>query len=175
MSTLPIVQATVCMFLRRQGRKKYQELNLAMKTREPFSGLLLPHGGKVDPGETHLQCVVREVKDETDGVIIDPSALTKVCIVHSHTINGEGHTSLSEIHFYTVEEWSGEIRSTEEMRDPKWYSISKLPYHKMPLGDEHYFAPILLEGKKLEVKVHYGPRRLTLLQKPQIREVSSLQ
>ncbi len=132
----------------------------------------MPHGGKVDPGETLEECLVREVRVETRGVIVDPSDLERVCIVTSR-FEKDGTPRMNEVHFYIARAWEGKIRSSDEVTHPDWYDISKLPYGKMPLADEHYFPRLLLYGEKLRVEVRYSPDRRSLLEKPQIEKVSA--
>lgn len=104
------------------------------------SGLWKDHfngfGGKIE-NETPTECVIRELKEEID---IDVSAKN---LLHCGTVlflfdeidsDGNKYQDLVEIFTYEMDN-SFLPASTDEII-PSWFSIDKLPLHKMPPFDK---------------------------------------
>lgn len=172
MKNIPIIQMTVCIL--RRG----DEVLLAKKTKSVGVEQRAPYGGRFEEGENGLQCVVREVWEETGGdaglpgVTVKAEDLTKVCIADFHNTKPDGAEVIFQVHFYVADKWTGEINETETMVDPQWFNIHDMPYDKMMAADRYYF-PQLLAGKKLLVEAWYAPGgQKSLTRETQIREVS---
>jgi len=96
-------------------------------------------GGKIDPGETPEQCVVRECQEELHITPINPVKM------------GELWFSMSDIpdihcHVFTASEYSGDPTQTEEAI-PMWFPIQEIPWERMWEDDQHWL-PQMLEGQK---------------------------
>ncbi len=96
-------------------------------------------GGKIDPGETPEQCVVRECQEELHITPINPVKM------------GELWFSMSDIpdihcHVFTASEYSGVPTQTEEAI-PMWFPIQEIPWERMWEDDQHWL-PQMLEGQK---------------------------
>jgi 8-oxo-dGTP pyrophosphatase MutT (NUDIX family) len=141
--------ATVC-FLYRDG-----EILLGLKTQKIGKGKRNGYGGGVED-ESVLECAIRELKEETGGIITLPEHLEKIAIVHFHNTKSNGETFVCKVHFYLVHTWEGEIKDTEEMIDPKWFSIENLPLDEMMPADRQWL-PIALSGKKIIAKAYLSP------------------
>lgn len=94
-------------------------------------------GGKIDPGETALQAVVRECQEELH---ITPKDPVKV---------GELHFAMSDIpdihcHVFIASDFEGEPTPTREA-NPMWTPVDEVPYAKMWADDRHWL-PQVLEG-----------------------------
>ena len=144
-----LYDATVC-FLHEDGR-----ILLGLKTQKIGKGKRNGYGGGIEQDETALECAVRELEEET-GVVASPEHLEKIAIVHFHNTKSDGEIFVCKVHFYLVHKWEGEVRETQEMSDPRWFAINKLPLDEMMPSDQQWL-PIALGGKKIIVKACLSP------------------
>lgn len=135
---------------------------LGLKKKKIGAGRLNGWGGGVDPGETLRQCAVREFEEETGGVKISPTDLCKVGIVHFKNHKTDGSVFVCTVHMYTISTWTGEIRETEEMGPPQWYSISDLASENLCPADP-YWMPRMLSGEKGIAWAEFGPYQKDLI------------
>lgn len=96
-------------------------------------------GGKIDPGESAEQAVIRECQEELH---ITP---------HSPKKMGELHFAMSDIpdihcHVYVSEDFDGEPTATREA-NPRWTKLVDIPFDLMWEDDRHWL-PQMLEGQK---------------------------
>lgn len=105
-------------------------------------------GGKVEPGETPEECVVRETREEL-GIVLDTRALDKLGTIRFHT--GEGPSF--EVILFRTETFSGEPRETADMI-PGWYAIDSLPFDRMLESDRTWFAKAT-RGEHFDADAYY--------------------
>lgn len=113
-------------------------------------GTLNGPGGKVEPGQTLLECLQTETFDEV-GITIPAHGAEEVAVITFH--NGE--SSVFVVHVYIVREWEGEPKSSDEMVEPEsgwWHKIDALPFHRMLASDQQWL-PLALSGKRFHVNV----------------------
>lgn len=125
---------------------------LARKTRKVNVGKWTGYGGKIDEGETELECAKRELESES-GLKIKTESLQKVGIIDF--FNSE--TDVWRVHTYIIDEFEGEPVATDEMDEPKWFDIEDLNFDMMPWSDVYWLPLILKYNKKIEVEVHQNP------------------
>jgi len=127
------------LFLRREN-----EILLAMKKRGFGAGKWNGVGGKLEPGESIEQALVRECKEEIN---VTPVYYDKVA---EHTFIQDANTKPWPmlVHVYFCNQWQGEPQESEEML-PKWYSTSDIPYPEM-WDDDVYWLPKVLAGKYIK-------------------------
>jgi 8-oxo-dGTP diphosphatase len=123
------IHATL-MFIVKEGR-----ILLIEKKRGLGAGKINGPGGKIDPGESPLQSVIRETQEE---LLITPSTPRKL---------GELWFAMSDCphilcHVYRADDFIGTPGETDEAV-PVWTSVDEIPYHRMWEDDRHWL-PLLL-------------------------------
>jgi mutator protein MutT len=120
---------------------KDDRILLAMKKRGFGAGRYNGVGGKIEPGETIEQALVRECQEE---IGVTPTGFEKVAY---HDFRFPDGATDMQVHVYTCRKWEGEPIETEEMA-PEWFIIDSIPYDKM-WQDDIVWLPQILQGKKL--------------------------
>lgn len=108
-------------------------------------------GGKLEPNETLVECVIRETFEELR-VTLFPDALEHVAVITFH-VHGSPN---SEMHVYRTEKWTGALQETEDMI-PEWHPINKLPLGRMLEGDRAWFRRAA-QGECFRANVYYRSR-----------------
>lgn len=124
-------------FLRRDD-----EILIAMKKRGFGAGKWNGFGGKVEPGETVVEAMVREAQEE---IGVTPTKFEKVA---THTFILPYEHNQWATHTFIATEWEGEPTESEEMA-PQWFKIPDIPYANM-WSDDKYWLPAVLLGDKLK-------------------------
>jgi 8-oxo-dGTP diphosphatase len=114
------------------------QILLIEKKRGLGAGKINGPGGKIDPGETPLQAVIRETQEE---LMITPHAPRKI---------GELRFVMSMCpdilcHVYRADGFTGTPTETDEA-EPVWTALDEIPYQRMWEDDRHWL-PLLLEEK----------------------------
>ena len=117
------------------------EILLAMKKRGFGAGRYNGVGGKIEPGESIEQALVRECQEE---IGVTPTVYEKVAFHDFRFPNG---TTDMQVHAYISREWEGEPIETGEMA-PHWFRLREIPYEQM-WQDDIVWLPLVLQGKKL--------------------------
>jgi len=125
------IHATL-MFIIKDG-----QILLIEKKRGLGAGKINGPGGKIDPGETPLQAVIRETQEE---LLITPSTPRKI---------GELRFVMSDCpdilcHVYRADDHQGTPTETDEAV-PVWTPIDQIPYERMWEDDRHWLPHLLAE------------------------------
>lgn len=154
---------TTTLLLLRRG----DEVLLAMKKRGFGAGRWNGVGGKLDPGETIEQALVRECLEE---IGCTPTSYHKIA-EHDFMMDSDTDSPWHMfVHTYMCDEWEGEPVETEEMA-PRWFNISNIPYDDM-WQDDRYWFPQALQGKLLRTVFTFDKDENLIAQ--QITEVENL-
>jgi 8-oxo-dGTP diphosphatase len=129
----PVIRATL-MFIVQDGN-----VLLIDKLTGIGKGKINGPGGKIDPGETAEQAVIRECQEELHITPLDPVKMGELCF---------SMTDIPDIHchVYIATEFTGKPVPTREA-NPLWKKIPEIPYERM-WEDDQYWLPQMLEGKK---------------------------
>ena len=103
-------------------------------------------GGKVDPGETVDDAMIRETKEEIGVFPIDAKCVAK--LTYYEKFNGED-TKL-ETYVFITDKIDGKPSKSSEM-NPMWFDVDEIPYGKM-FGDDEFWLPQVLSGKCVEAE-----------------------
>jgi len=105
MNRTETVELTVLCLIR-----KGDEYLLQDRVKKDWRGFTLP-GGHVEPGESIVDAVVREMKEETGLAVENP----KLCGVKQFPISGEsGENGRYLVFLFVADRFSGEVSSSEE-------------------------------------------------------------
>lgn len=99
------VELTVLCLIRRNDEYLLQD-----RIKKDWRGFTLP-GGHVEPGESIVDAVIREMQEETGLTVDNP----KLCGVKQFPISGEnGESGRYLVFLFVADQFSGEIVSSEE-------------------------------------------------------------
>lgn len=121
------------LFVIREGK-----ILLIRKKRGLGAGKINGPGGKVDPGETPLECAIRECQEE---LCITPLAPT-YCGQHLFQFV-DGYSI--HVWAYRCEQFSGTPTETDEA-EPLWFELDDIPYDQM-WEDDRIWLPLLIQGQ----------------------------
>lgn len=123
---------------------KDNKIMLARKKRGFGAGLYNGVGGKVEPGETVEEAMLRETKEEAN---ITPTNYKKRAEINFDEFVKDEH-ALVNVHIFVAEDYIGTIEESEEMA-PTWFELSKIPYSRM-FPDDSYWLPEILKGNNVK-------------------------
>lgn len=103
------------------------------KSAQIGGGLLNAPGGRVEKGESALDCVIREAAEEV-GIVVDPSHVHHIGVLECYAA-GE---LFQDVMVYYTERFEGEPHSTPSMI-PEWVRAESLPFTRMHEGDRQWF------------------------------------
>ncbi|QLG26111.1 8-oxo-dGTP diphosphatase [Halorarum halophilum] len=123
------------------------ETLLIHKKRGVGSDQYVGPGGKVEPGETPRECVVREVREEVGIEVRDPVK------VGEFEYYSEDWNAL--VHVYRATEYAGDPVETDEAV-PEWFPVDDLPLSEMWATDRDWLPTVLAGGTSRGRFVYHG-------------------
>lgn len=135
---------TTLLIVRKNGK-----ILLAEKKRGFGAGKINGVGGKLEPGESFDDAMLRETMEE---IAIVPKQWQKMGIAQfDEMVKGE-RTSV-EMALYLAEDFEGTPIETEEVK-PVWLDENNLPFDRM-FEDDQIWYPYLLAGQKTRASYVY--------------------
>lgn len=123
---------------------------LLERVKEPFPGHWVAPGGKLEPGESPVECAVRELREET-GLRARDAVLRGVI---TETAPRDDWQWL--IFAYVVRDFDGEVAGDQREGVLRWWAVDDWPRIPMPDADRVFFAPVVLgAGVPYERTFHY--------------------
>lgn len=116
-----------------------REVLLIRKKRGLGAGKINGPGGKMDPGETSVQCAVRETQEELGVTALNPAHHGELWFQFVDGLRMHVDVFVSTQH-------EGEAVETPEAV-PLWTSLDALPFHEMWADDIHWLAQTLIERR----------------------------
>lgn len=142
----PGIHATLMFIVRGEN------ILLILKKRGLGAGKINGPGGKIDPGESPLECVIRECCEELEITPINPRKVGELRFMMSDCPD-------IMCHVFTAAEFTGTPTETAEAA-PLWFPVGEIPYAKMWEDDRHWL-PLLLAGRRFSGKfIFHGERML---------------
>ncbi|WP_067581553.1 8-oxo-dGTP diphosphatase [Endozoicomonas ascidiicola] len=123
---------------------KDDQILLIRKKRGIGAGKINGPGGKLDPGETLLECAIREVQEELCITPVAPEFVGENLFQFTDGLSFHVHT-------YIARDYEGTPAETEEAI-PLWYGLDSIPYEEM-WEDDIIWVPEMLNGRRF--KGHY--------------------
>jgi 8-oxo-dGTP diphosphatase len=114
------------------------EILLIEKKRGIGAGKVNGPGGKIDPGETPLECALRETMEELHVKALRVSKRGELCFAMSDIPD-------IHCHVFVAEDFEGEPTETDEAI-PLWTSLGAIPYDRM-WADDIYWLPQMIDGQ----------------------------
>ncbi len=127
--------------------KKDGKILLARKKRGFGAGKINGVGGKLEPGETVTQAMIRETQEE---IGVTPLEFEKMAIIEFDELV-KGERAKVVMHIYLANDYEGEPTESEEMQ-PLWFDENNLPLDQM-FEDDIYWKDNILSGKKCRGKI----------------------
>jgi 8-oxo-dGTP diphosphatase len=143
-------QVCVC-FITRRSEQGVRQVLLGRKKTGLGLGNIVGLGGKIEPGETALQAIVREIEEESS-LIVEPTAVSEVGFIRYAFPFRENWSQDSTV--FVVEAFSGTPAESDELV-PDWYDVTELPLDGM-WDDAKYWLPQVLAGETVHASFTFG-------------------
>ncbi|MBW2267051.1 MAG: 8-oxo-dGTP diphosphatase [Deltaproteobacteria bacterium] len=114
---------------------------LIHKKRGLGAGKINGPGGRIDPGETPLECAVREVEEE---LCVTPTGVREVGELRFQFVDG---LSMHD-YVFLASDYVGQPRETDEAI-PRWTPLDAIPYAEM-WQDDLLWIPLMLAGEHFD-------------------------
>ncbi|MFC1678412.1 8-oxo-dGTP diphosphatase [Patescibacteria group bacterium] len=134
---------TICYLINEKG-----EVLLQKKSRGFGEGKWNGPGGKIDPGETPEEGIIREVHEETGIRINSMIKKAEHEFIFPHEPESNNYT-----HIYISFDYEGEEEDKGE-GELRWYKIDEIPLDKM-WDDDQYWLKDVLSGKELNIRFYF--------------------
>jgi 8-oxo-dGTP diphosphatase len=108
------------------------------KKGEIGTGILSGPGGKLDAGETLIECVIRETFEEY-GIQLLKEDIRQIARI---TFYASGEPDF-DVHIYHAGRFEGVLMETPDVKTPEWFPLETLPLSRMYDGDRHWFEKAL--------------------------------
>lgn len=125
---------------------------LAEKKEGIGTGVLSGAGGKQEQGESLIDCLVRETKEEW-GIDLEREDIVQVALI---TFFAAGEADF-KVHVFRARRFTGVLHETSEAKKPQWFLFTALPLSAMYDGDRHWYERAV-SGEPFNANVYYKDR-----------------
>ncbi|WP_263078239.1 8-oxo-dGTP diphosphatase [Endozoicomonas sp. Mp262] len=117
---------------------KNHRILLIRKKRGLGAGKINGPGGRVEKGETPLECAIREVQEELCITPTNPEFVGESLFQFT-----DGYSI--HVHTYLARDFTGTPTETDEAI-PLWFHLDQIPYDEM-WEDDRYWLPLLIKNQ----------------------------
>jgi 8-oxo-dGTP pyrophosphatase MutT (NUDIX family) len=111
--------------------------------RKKDTDIFISPGGKIENGETNIECLKRELVEEL-GVNINDA------IIFSHDIAPAALEKMKDVEIISyLVTYSGDIKPQSEIVECRWFSVDELPSVKIGSIFKDHVIPKLIKDKHL--------------------------
>jgi 8-oxo-dGTP diphosphatase len=135
---------TICYLINKKG-----EVLLQNKARGFGQGKWNGPGGKVDPGETPEEAIIREVEEETGIKINKLIKRGEHEFIFPHDLSINNYT-----YIYISDNFEGEPENKGE-GELRWYALDDIPLEKM-WDDDRYWLKDALNGRQVDMRFYFN-------------------
>ncbi|WP_257293913.1 8-oxo-dGTP diphosphatase [Endozoicomonas sp. YOMI1] len=130
---------------------KDEQILLIRKKRGLGAGKINGPGGRLEPGETLLECAIREVQEELCITPVNPEFFgeSRFQFTDGYSIH---------VHTYVARDFTGSPEETDEAI-PLWFSLDQIPYEEM-WADDIVWLPEMLKGNKFKGRYLFDGDRM---------------
>jgi 8-oxo-dGTP diphosphatase len=150
-------EVCVCYILRETASGGYEVL-LGEKKKGLGLGKIVGPGGKLEPGESPVQAVVREVLEES-GLRVREDNLTALGRIRYEFPHRPAWSQTSWV--FSTFDWHGEIVESDELL-LRWHPVDDIPFDRM-WDDARHWLPTALNGEYCERRFVFGPDLSTVV------------
>lgn len=119
---------------------KNNQVLLIRKKRGLGAGKINGPGGKLEAGETPVQCIIREVQEELGINVIDPQNCGRLKFQFT-----DGYSI--DVSVFIAHDYSGYPQETDEAA-PLWCALDAIPFDEM-WEDDRVWLPRVLAGERV--------------------------
>lgn len=133
------------------------------KENDFHAGKVIGIGGRLEPGETPLECIIRELKEET-GYSLKPDEVEFRGYIYFDEINRNKMNEDLPAFNWLVFLYFVRVVTKIEFENPEgnlfWVPIAKIPYEKMWDGDKIFTPKLLNTNEIVEAKFLYDNEKI---------------
>ena len=130
---------------------KDEQILLIRKKRGLGAGKINGPGGRLEPGETLLECAIREVQEELCITPVNPEFCGESLFQFT-----DGYSI--HVHTYMAKDFTGSPEETDEAI-PLWFSLDQIPYEEM-WADDIVWIPEMLKGNTFKGRYLFDGDRM---------------
>ncbi|UCG04311.1 MAG: 8-oxo-dGTP diphosphatase [Candidatus Heimdallarchaeota archaeon] len=133
------------------------------KDKDFHEGKYIGIGGRLEPGETPIECIIRELEEET-GYSLKPEEIEFRGYIYFDEINRDKINEDLPAFNWLVFLYYVQVANKIEFENPEgnlsWVPINKIPYEKMWDGDKIFTPKLLNTCDVVEAKFLYDKEKI---------------
>ena len=105
-------------------------------------------GGKIEENENEMECIIREVKEETGISIMEAEKIAKFDFIFAEKDDWNNQS-----HVFLAKKWEGELTESDEGK-LEWFNVDKIPFDEMWEDDKIWLRDVL-KGIPLRYRFYF--------------------